>query len=64
MERLARGRMPQKMSCPISKTRVGFVRAQGYGVQVICSAESAMVTGLPVCEMVGEFVVSSLRLTL
>lgn len=45
---VAAGRDPKEMSRPTSKTRSGFMEAQGAGVQVLMSADLAIQMGVPV----------------
>ncbi|PGH20062.1 hypothetical protein AJ80_03712 [Polytolypa hystricis UAMH7299] len=48
LEELEKGRLPEEMSRPFTKTRSGFMESQGSGVQVLTSARLALDMGLPI----------------
>ncbi|KAI6252106.1 hypothetical protein MCOR21_011639 [Pyricularia oryzae] len=44
----ARGRSPREASRPMASTRAGFVESEGCGVQILCTARTAIDLGLPI----------------
>ncbi|GIJ85592.1 hypothetical protein Asppvi_004451 [Aspergillus pseudoviridinutans] len=53
------GRQPGEFSRPTAETRAGFLEAQGCGVQLICSAETALAMGLPIYAVVAGSTIRS-----
>jgi fatty acid synthase subunit alpha len=46
--KFAMGREPMEMSRPMTTTRLGFMDAQGTGVQVVMTAKTALELGAPI----------------
>eukprot|EP01063_Lacrimia_lanifica_P028304 TRINITY_DN4106_c0_g1_i1.p2 TRINITY_DN4106_c0_g1~~TRINITY_DN4106_c0_g1_i1.p2 ORF type:complete len:1271 (+),score=736.51 TRINITY_DN4106_c0_g1_i1:60-3872(+) len=47
LEEAAKGRTPSEMSRPTTKSRAGFMEAQGAGMHVLMTAETAIEMGVP-----------------
>ncbi|KGO55690.1 Acyl transferase/acyl hydrolase/lysophospholipase [Penicillium expansum] len=48
LDEIARGRAPSEMSRPTTTTRNGFMESQGCGLQVLTTADLALMMGLPI----------------
>ncbi|KAL4971344.1 thiolase-like protein [Aspergillus desertorum] len=58
-KQFAEGRQPGEFSRPTAESRAGFLEAQGCGVQLICSAETALAMGLPIYAVVAGSTMAS-----